>query len=232
SFPEVGPNLLVNSDFEAPLAGTWVLTNNHIGTAQSTAVSHSGSGSLHVIASGPGSTTAGYIRQYIPGNTSNATCTLSFWLLPTTNGTSLSIRTAPGSAFNAITPVQPIFATPGAPNTVARDLPPFPALYLNEVQPENVSGPLDNHGEREPWIEIYNSGATDISLDGYYLSDNYASLTQWAFPAGSSIGAGQFRIVFADAEPGESTASEWHANFRPQAGHGSIALSSGVIVHD
>src|SRR5436190_10821568 len=108
---------------------------------------------------------------------------------------------------------------------MAHDIPPFPSLYLNKVQPENVARPLDNHGEREPWIEIYNAGATPISLDGFYLANNYSNITQWAFPAGSSIGAGEFKIVFADGEPSESTATEWHASFRPQPGIGSIALS-------
>lgn len=233
--PEAGANLLTNGDFEDALSPAWVVQGNHSNTVRSTTVSHSGSASLRIVASSGGSISGiagNNLRQFIPGNPTNAQCTLSFWLLPSTNGTSFTIRTAPGSAFNTTIPIQPIFATPGAPNTVARDLPAFPALYLNEVQPENTSGPLDNQGEREPWIEIYNSGETTISLEGYYLSDNYANLTQWAFPAGSSIAAGEFKIVFADDEPEESTASEWHANFRPQAGHGSIALSAGALVHD
>jgi hypothetical protein len=221
---EEGTNLLTNGDFEAPLAGTWTAIGNHVNTAQSTALSHSGSGSMRIVATGPGTTSGNFIRQFIAGNSNNMQFTLSFWLYPSTNGSTLSLRTAPGSLFSTTVPIQPMLASPGAPNTVARNLPAFPDLYLNEVQPENVSGPLDGHGEREPWIEIYNSGATPISLDGFYLANNYSNITQWAFPAGSSIGAGEFKIVFADGEPTESTASEWHASFRPQPGQGSIAL--------
>ncbi|HKQ36890.1 MAG TPA: lamin tail domain-containing protein [Verrucomicrobiae bacterium] len=235
SVPEAGANLLTNGDFEDPLSPAWIPQGNHINTVRSTNVSHSGSSSLRIVAPGGGSvsgTGGNNIRQVIAGNPTNAFCTLSFWLLPSTNGSALAIRTAPGSQFTATTSIVPIFATPGAANTVARDIPSFPALYLNEVQPENVSGPLDNQGEREPWIEIYNSGASPINLEGYSLSDNYANLSQWAFPAGSSIAPGEFKTIFADGESSESTASEWHANFRPQAGHGSIALSSGGLVHD
>ena len=232
SAPEAGANVLANGDFEAPLAGTWTALGNHADSVQSTTVSRSGSGSLHVISTGPGSPATSFVRQYIPGNTASTTYTLSFWLLPSENGNLVTIRTAPGSAFNGSFSIQPILSTPGAANTVARDLPAFPDLYLNEVQPENISGPLDGQGEREPWIEIYNSGASTLSLDGYYLADNYANTSQWAFPAGASIGPGEFKVVFADGESSESTGAEWHTSFRAQAGHGSIALSSAALVID
>ncbi len=234
--PEAGANLLVNGDFEDALApANWNISGNHSSTVRSSTVSHSGSSSLRILSTGAGSivgTGGNNLRQFIPGNTTNAVCTLSFWLLPGASGNTMTIRTAPGSAFNTSVSIQPILATPGVANTVARDLATFPELYLNEVQPENIAGPLDNQGEREPWIEIYNAGSSTLGLDGYYLSDNYGSTTQWPFPPGSSIGAGEFKVVFVDGEPGESTATEWHANFRAQAGHGSISLATAALVHD
>ena len=40
-----------------------------------------------------------------------------------------------------------------------------------------------------------------MNLTGLFLADNYASnLTQWAFPNGSSIAPGQFKVIFADIE--------------------------------
>lgn len=223
--PEAGPNLLANGDFEAPLAGTWLVSGNHSNSVQSTDVSHSGSGSLKLSAAGAGSTTSHYLRQFTPPPPSSAVFTLSFWFLPSTNGSAFVIRTAPGSGFWTTNNFRPTFGTPGAANTVGRDLPAYPDLWLNEVQAENISGPLDGQGEREPWIEIYNSGPTTISLEGCYLANNYSNITQWAFPAGSSIAPGEFKVIFADNEPGESTAGEWHANFRPQPGAGSISFA-------
>ena len=35
---------------------------------------------------------------------------------------------------------------------------PFPPVWLNEVQPDNVSGATDGAGDRDPWIELYNAG--------------------------------------------------------------------------
>jgi hypothetical protein len=135
------------------------------------------------------------------------------------------MRTTPGSLFSSVNNVRPIFASPGGPNAAANVLPPFLPLWLNEAQPENLTGPADGQGEREPWIELYNRGTGVVSLAGCYLADNYSNITQWAFPPGASLQPGEFKIIFADGEPGESTASEWHTSFRLSAGSGEIALA-------
>ena len=56
------------------------------------------------------------------------------------------------------------------------------------VQAHPLTGVLDNHNERGPLIEIYNSGPASVSLDRLYLSGTYMNLTNWAFPSGHSIG--------------------------------------------
>jgi hypothetical protein len=104
-------------------------------------------------------------------------------------------------------------ATPGATNSIATSLNAFPTLWINEVQMVNVTGITNRLGQRSGWVELFNPGSNTVSLDGLYLSTNAANVLGWAFPAGSSIPARQFKIVFADAAPGLTTASEWHANF-------------------
>lgn len=125
----------------------------------------------------------------------------------------------------ATPPGDPNQATPGRVNALAATLPPFPTLWLNEVVPVNRAGPVDRQGDRDPWVELYNAGTNVVDLAGLYLSSTYSDLTQWAFPAGASIAPGQFLVVWCDGEPGESTASEWHSNFRLTPGQGRIALS-------
>jgi hypothetical protein len=105
------------------------------------------------------------------------------------------------------------------------NLPSFPPLWINEVQAENVTGIVDNNGEREPWIEIFNTSTSAVSLEGLYLSLGYSNLTQWAFPAGSSIGPTQFLVVFADGEAGETSGAQYHTSFRLPPANGSLALS-------
>jgi hypothetical protein len=122
----------------------------------------------------------------------------------------------------------PLSRTPGATNSVASSLPEFPALWLNEVQVENLTGPTDNFGEREPWIELYNPGANAISLDGFHLGTNYSNPPQWAFPSSASIAPGEFLVVWLDGQPAQTSGTILHTDFRLNPGSGSIALSRYV----
>jgi hypothetical protein len=119
-------------------------------------------------------------------------------------------------------------STPGAANSVIAVLPEFPTLWLNEIQSENLTGPLDNFSEREPWLELYNSGPNAISLNGYYLGTNYSSPLQWAFPAGASIGPGEFLVVWLDGQPAQTSGSILHTSFRLNPAGGAIALARFV----
>jgi hypothetical protein len=223
---EAGVNRVRNGDFESLLSGPWVVSTNNAPSAISTEVAHSGSGSLrYVNLAGGNVATNRSIWQDLPDVATNTVHTLSFWYLSTATGTNLTIRTAPGSFLTPIVNVRPVVATPGAANSVAGSLPAYDPLWLNELQPDNTTGPSDNFGEREPWVELYNAGSTPLDLSGYYLANNYnTNLTQWPFPAGSSIGAGEFKLIWADGEPGETAGTSLHTSFRLNNTTGSVAL--------
>ena len=87
-----------------------------------------------------------------------------------------------------------------------QSLPPYPPLWLNEAQPQNIDGPTNAAGEREPWIELYNAGTNPLSLDGYSLADSYTNLAQWSFPSNAVIQPGQFLVVWADGQTKQTTA--------------------------
>lgn len=116
-------------------------------------------------------------------------------------------------------------ATPGAASSVAATLPAFPALWLNEVQAGNVTGPTNNAGLRTPWLELFNSGTNALNLSGYYLSDNYANLTKWAFPTNAAIPSHGFLVVWCDGQTNQTTTNAPHAGFTLASGAGSVALS-------
>ena len=61
---------------------------------------------------------------------------------------------------------------------------PVPAsvLRINEFVADGTQG-----GD---WIELYNPTATDVSLAGWYLSDDVANLKKWPLPAGTVPGYG------------------------------------------
>ncbi|HAB17753.1 MAG TPA: hypothetical protein DCE44_15030, partial [Verrucomicrobiales bacterium] len=125
-----------------------------------------------------------------------------------------------------VTPVNDVNrVTPGRPNAGRASLAAFPTLWLNEVLPNNVNGPTDNFGEREPFIELYNSGSAEVDLTGLFLTDTYANLTRWRFPDQTKLGAGKFLVVWADGEATESIPTALHTSFRLNPTNGAVALA-------
>ncbi|MCL5099335.1 MAG: lamin tail domain-containing protein, partial [Candidatus Omnitrophica bacterium] len=118
-----------------------------------------------------------------------------------------------------------MLATPGAANSVRSSLPPFPPIWLNEVEPENLLGLEDTLGHCVPWLELFNSGTSSVSLSGLYLANNYTNLAQWAFPTGAVINLDEFKVIFADGVVQESSSNEWHTDFTVSPASGSVVLS-------
>ncbi len=230
--PGVGANLVANGDFESPLAGTWSVTSNFAGSGLSTEVRRAGASSLQVVASAGGSGSGNAVMQVLnPGLASGQPYALSFWYLETARGGPLVVRlSGSGLSSGAIDPAPrseaaPTLATPGLANSVRTNLPPFPPLWINEVQVTNWTGPLDRWGNRPGWVEVFNPSGSPVDLAGLRLSDSFADAGRWAFPEGATIGPGEFRVVFADGRPELSGAGEWHAGFRLEGEDVSVVLS-------
>jgi hypothetical protein len=119
----------------------------------------------------------------------------------------------------------PAPATPGASNSVYAALPPFPPLWINELQADNLTGVTNGAGQRAPWLELYNQGTNAVPLSGLCLANNYTNLTQWAFPANAMISPREFKIIFADGQVNLSTTNELHTSFTLPSGAGHLALS-------
>jgi hypothetical protein len=138
---------------------------------------------------------------------------------------------SPGSGqLYSLQDIQPFSAgsllyTPGEGNSVLTTLPAFQPLWINELQADNLTSITNRAGQHVPWIELYNPSANAVSLNGLYLATNYDNLTAWSFPAGASINPGEFKTIFADAQPNLSTAAEIHTTFTLPSGAGSLALS-------
>ncbi len=220
-----GQNVLQNGGFEEPFAPAWGVRGQATNTVITTAVAHSGAASAHVRFAG-GSLGLTNFAQVFPALTTNTVYTLSFWYLSGSAGTNFAFRI--NTAFNGFIDPRSNPFSPGAPNAGTATLAPYPELWISEVQPNNVSTIADNAGDNDPWIEIHNSGATALSLDDYFLSDNYSGLIQWPFPAGTTINPGQYLLIWADNEPGEAAAGALHTNFRLNPTNGSIALSRTI----
>ncbi len=242
----VGQNFIQNGEFESPLdTNIWQLGTNMSASSIVSDVVRSGNGALRIVQDTPGSASL-LVRDFVqflaPTPTNSQLSTLSFWYWATNNtATNLTMRIV-GSGFllttnikifitpsNYIPPLvitqEVVTLSPGASNSLATNLPPFPTLWINEAQADNTTGIRDNANELEPWIELYNSGTNALTLDALFLANNYTNLVQWAFPTGVVIGAQQFKLVFLDGETNQTTPAELHAPFRLTSDAGSVAIS-------
>ena len=119
--------------------------------------------------------------------------------------------------------------TPGAPNSLEADLPPFRDLWLNELQIVNDGSARDAAGDADPWIELYNAGASALDLSEYYLTADLLNYAAWRFPAGTVIEPNAYLVVWLDGEASASDASEIHAGFDVSGlAFGRLALSRDV----
>lgn len=107
------------------------------------------------------------------------------------------------------------------------------ALKINEFLAANDTVNQDPQGDYDDWVEIYNSGPESISLDGMYLSDDLSEPTQWAFPAGTTLNAGGYLLVWADKDTSDNPLGI-HAAFKLSSGGEAIGLfaSDGVTLID
>ncbi len=119
----------------------------------------------------------------------------------------------------------PAAFTPDAANSVAASLPAFAPLWINEVEPDNITGITNSAGTHAPWLELYNPSTNAVALTNLYLASNYTVLNIWAFPSGATIYPGQFIVIFAEGLPNLSTLSELHTSFALNGSNGSVALS-------
>jgi hypothetical protein len=122
-------------------------------------------------------------------------------------------------------------------------------VVISEFMPDNsTTGAnliVDEDGDREDWLEIWNVSSAPISLNGWYLTDEgpadpsvvgYApDLRKWQFPVSSpsiSIPADGRIVVWCSAKNRKANSANLHTNFKLDAGGERLALvrPDGVTV--
>lgn len=69
-------------------------------------------------------------------------------------------------------------------------------VRINEFMADNdtIASPAGNKAD---WIELYNTTSSPVNLGGMYLSDNATNPAKWQFPAGTTIAANGYLVVWA-----------------------------------
>ncbi|MDD4460099.1 MAG: OadG family transporter subunit [Proteiniphilum sp.] len=89
-----------------------------------------------------------------------------------------------------------------------------PEWVINEVMLVNETSYVDDFGQRNGWIEIYNNTAKTMDLGGRYLTNDRSNPTKYPIPRGdvlTRIKPHQHALFFADEKPINGT---FHLNFR------------------
>lgn len=94
-------------------------------------------------------------------------------------------------------------------------------LLINELMSSNTKTIQDESGEYDDWIELYNNSSKDISLYGYFLTDDINKLDKWVIPD-TVIKAGNFLLIWADEDGSDSGL---HTNFKLSKSGEFLALS-------
>ena len=104
---------------------------------------------------------------------------------------------------------------------------------ISEFMASNAGTLADEDGDHSDWIEIHNPDAGAVNLAGWYLTDDAADLTKWAFPD-IDVAGDAYMVVFASGKDRATAGEELHAGFKLSAGGEYIALvmPDGVSVVD
>jgi hypothetical protein len=84
---------------------------------------------------------------------------------------------------------------------------------ISEFLAINDSSIQDENGNRSDWIELYNPTASDVNLDGYFLTDDAADMDKWRLPA-VTLPSNGYMIVWASGKDRAAAGSPLHTNFQ------------------
>lgn len=97
-------------------------------------------------------------------------------------------------------------------------------IVINEINATD-SELLDNAGEAEDWIELYNAGSQAVNLAGLYVTDNLNDRTKHQLQAGTGnemiVQPGDYKILWADEDIGQGAN---HLGFKLSASGEAVGL--------
>ena len=101
------------------------------------------------------------------------------------------------------------------------------SVMISEFMADNHRTLNDEDGNSSDWIELYNSGSVDVSLDGWFLTDTATNLSKWRIPD-VNLAPGAYLVVFASEKNRTNINSKLHTNFKLAIDGEYLALVSPV----
>ena len=69
-------------------------------------------------------------------------------------------------------------------------------IVINEYSAANYDTYTDNYGEYEDWVELYNTSANPVDINGWYLTDKPSNPTKWMIPSSFVVPANGHAIIY------------------------------------
>lgn len=85
-------------------------------------------------------------------------------------------------------------------------------VCISEFLADNENGIKDEDDDREDWIELYNSDASPVCLDGWWLTDKASNTTEWQIPD-VTIAAKGTLLIWASGKDRTNPKNPLHTNF-------------------
>lgn len=106
-------------------------------------------------------------------------------------------------------------------------LPSFGSIVINEVMPKNVCSSVDDNFQFSSWAELYNSGAEDVDVSSYFLSDTSTISDKWRIVNEDEssrlvIKSGGYLVIYLDGSTEDPL--PLHASFKLPAKRGALYL--------
>ncbi|MBK5279983.1 MAG: chitobiase/beta-hexosaminidase C-terminal domain-containing protein, partial [Bacteroidia bacterium] len=98
-------------------------------------------------------------------------------------------------------------------------------IFINEICPANADINYDpDFYNFSCWIELYNGGNSNVTLDGYYLSDNTNNKGKWRIPNGTIIQSKGYQLIWCD-----EMNTKMHTNFKLDSEGEELILSNPTL---
>lgn len=99
-------------------------------------------------------------------------------------------------------------------------------LLIGEVLVENTNGLTDGYGQRNGWIELFNTSSGTVKFGGCYLSDDESNLRKYHIPTSdmaAKLGPRQSIVFYASGNASQGT---FYTNFKLRNGSTIFLVSN------
>ena len=95
-------------------------------------------------------------------------------------------------------------------------------VWINALLAKNEAVNVDETGEYDDWIELWNYDQAEVDLANHYLTDKRDNLTKWQFPdSAAQIFPDEFMLIWCDED---QEGGGLHTNFKLSSGGEFLAL--------